>query len=108
MQYEIELNGIISDGNYIQKFTEKNVDHIEISFGDKKININDSIKSALKLQELVKETIPKLRKIVTDLNSLNKRYTQNDVTTHQIKLLQTLLKESQTTLEEIGLARREK
>jgi len=49
IKYKLELTGTVSDGQYI-----------EFEFGDRKIVIGENIKSALKLQELLKERIKEL------------------------------------------------
>ena len=57
IKYTMKLNGTVFAGRFSQQFTEKNVDHIEFSFGNKKIVIGDETTSALKLQKLVKKMI---------------------------------------------------
>lgn len=92
-KYTLKLNGTVSDGKYTESFTEKNVDHIEFSFGNKKIKIGDSLESARKLQELVKKKIGALSPNENELEDLVD--VRDIVDWHELHLLQSLVKESE-------------
>jgi len=57
-------------------------------------DIQNQIKQALKLQELVKEKIT-LRTALKKPSYINKSYTYNDVLDHEIRVLQYILEESE-------------
>ena len=99
-KYNLKLTGIVSDGKYSKTFTEKNVDYIEFSFGDKKIKIGNKMEHALKLQELVKEY-----KLTSHINTIRRRLNKCDLDSGErrelmavldyLKKLQSLVEESE-------------
>jgi len=87
-KYTLKLTGTVTDGKYTQSFTEKNVDHIEFSFGDKKIEIGKKslereihqLKTALKQSmDHVDRVLPIAEKQKEKLEKIQKLHDNIDV-----------------------------